>query len=202
RDAYTVRFRAHGETHQGVLWKSAAAQTLRFERLLDILSDHPMGRPMTINDLGCGWGALFEHIARAPHLPPLAAYRGYDICPDMVMAARKRIRDPRARFTVASGVQADADYGIASGTFNLSMGVAPDAWDIHVRQDLRDLWRRSRRGLAFNLLDLGRLDGADPGTLHYVDPDAYLAFCRRYMSADVTVAVDDPIPDVTFLVRR
>ena len=90
RDAYTVRFRAHGETHQGVLWKSAAAQTLRFERLLDILSDHPMGRPMTINDLGCGWGALFEHIARAPHLPPLAAYRGYDICPDMVMAARKR----------------------------------------------------------------------------------------------------------------
>ena len=55
---------------------------------------------------------------------------------------------------------------------------------------------------ARNFRNWRRLDGADPGTLHYVDPDAYLAFCRRYMSADVTVAVDDPIPDVTFLVRR
>ena len=52
---YTEKLRAFGATPRGVDWNSADSQTLRFDRLLQVLDNDG---DASINDYGCGYGAL------------------------------------------------------------------------------------------------------------------------------------------------
>src|SRR5437763_1361237 len=82
---------------------------------------------------------------------------------------RRRARDEPARcarFVVGAEVTDDADYVLASGALTIRPEVGDDEWAEHVRQALRELWDRARRGMAFNLL---------PRTARPVDPDVYTA---------------------------
>jgi len=94
-DYYTSKVEEHGATPNGVDWNGEESQTLRFEQLLKIVEPN---EPFTINDLGCGYGALYEHL---DPLPVQFSYCGVDISESMIATANERIKETeKARFIV------------------------------------------------------------------------------------------------------
>ena len=52
---YTEKIMEFGEQPKGVDWNDSSSQNLRFEQLLAIVAGES---DFSINDLGCGYGAL------------------------------------------------------------------------------------------------------------------------------------------------
>ncbi len=127
-------------------------------------------------------------------------YFGYDICEDMVEVAKGRIDDARVSLLHNLIATRAADYSFASGTYNLKADVDEGEWTGYVKASLTQLWSRTAKGLAFNMLSTDgerREDG-----LYYGDPRAFLDFCREALSPDATLIEDYPLPEWTILVRR
>jgi SAM-dependent methyltransferase len=184
----------HGASPCGVGWKDEAAQTLRFEKLAYVLD---ADGPVSVIDWGCGYGAMFAFLdARVE----LARYTGYDISAEMLAAARANVPDERARFVHGTRIEEDADYAFLSGTLNVRMSAPEAEWAAYVRDVLRMLHARSRRGFAFNLLT-SYVDWREDH-LYYADPGELFAFCRTELARSVTLLHDYPLYEWTIAVRR
>jgi SAM-dependent methyltransferase len=193
--AFDHRLADWGATARGVYWRNEDGQQLRFQVLARVL-EGDMG-PLTINDLGCGYGAFFDYLA--PRLGPrLARFVGTDISPAMIREAKARIDDPRAVFVRGLAAGEDADYSFASGTFNMCLGVDPAEWIAYVEASLAHLYGRSHKAMAFNML-AGR--GKVREGLYYADPALFVAFCQGF-GARVELVTDYPLDEWTIFVRR
>jgi SAM-dependent methyltransferase len=199
RDLYSGNLAEHGISSRSVGWPDADAQLLRFEKLAYvILADRPQA-PVTVNDWGCGYGAMFAFLDAHP-AAELARYVGYDVSEEMLAAAREHVPDPRAEWVLGSEVTEEADYSFVSGTFNVRMEASDEAWGEYVRSTLRSLHERSRRGFAFNLLT-SYVDWRKDD-LFYVDPAEMFSFCKRELSRHVTLLHDYPLYEWTICVLR
>src|SRR5438105_3373243 len=87
---YSRKIQEHGATPAGVDWNSAASQELRFDQLLRMV---PKGEPFSINDYGCGYGALADYLKKHRYQ---FQYSGFEI--SEAMAAEARRLHPRADF--------------------------------------------------------------------------------------------------------
>lgn len=198
--AYKAQLKEHGPSPNGVLWGALESQQSRFAMLIKVMAGDRRKSGISVNDLGCGYGAFFEFLDEQALLHD-GCYHGYDICADMLAAAGSRICDPRANFTHRMIATHRADYSFASGTFNLK-GTATDAeWAVYVKKSLLWLWEQSGAGLAFNLLD-GTCTTDPKEWLYYPDPEEFYDFCRQNLSSSIE-RIDDPVRrDCTLLLRR
>jgi SAM-dependent methyltransferase len=195
---YTANLAEHGMTSASVGWPDADAQRLRFDKLAYVIAADPPADPVTVNDWGCGYGAMFRYLDERPDLR-LGAFTGYDISAEMLDAARAFVDDPRATWVRGSEVTETADYTFVSGTFNVRMRASEEAWQRHVEDTLRVLAQRSRRGFAFNLLT-SYVDWRQDD-LFYADPAHFFRFCRENLSRFVTLLHDYPLYEWTIAVR-
>ena len=154
---------------------------------------------MSINDLGCGYGAMFDFLADLPFMKD-GRYRGYDITDDMVECCRQRITDPRASFEHGPRATKIADYSFVSGTYNLRLDIPDEAWLDYIQRSLRDLATMSRKGLAFNMLSHDRSKGPQK-TLYYAQPEPLYDFCLRAISPHVTLVTDYPLAEWTIWIK-
>lgn len=194
---YSERVRAHGATAAGADWNSEASQRLRFDQLMWI---HGEDSEFSINDFGCGYGALAGYLLESGRR---FSYCGFDISGPMLDQGRRRHEDDaRIRFVASPGSLPGADYTVASGVLNVRGDVARETWEAYALEILGDLARCSRRGFAFNALtshcDAERMR-AD---LYYADPGFYLDHCLRRFSRRVAVLHDYPLYEFTVLVRK
>ena len=196
RRLYEESLQAHGTTSRAVGWNDEASQRLRFEKLAAVIASGESA--LRVNDLGCGYGAMFDFLA-ARFGDRLAAYHGIDISGEMVAAARARVRDARASFAASDTLHDDADYTFASGTFNVRMDASEEQWTAHVEASVLAMAAKSRKGLAFNLLSTYVDWRAE--RLYYADPCHFFDFCRRRVSRFVTLLHDYPLYEWTILVR-
>lgn len=198
--AFSERLFEKGATPNGVYWSSAHGQSLRFDILLGIIpADEQALGGVTINDLGCGYGALFDRLEDHPMMID-GRYYGYDISPAMIREANARHADRRAEFIVAGAATRAADYSLVSGTYNMKMGHRRAEWQDYIFASLRELWGKTRKGLAFNMLDGS---GADkPGGLYYAPAGEYFDFCTAALSRNVEVTPSGILKEWTIYVRR
>jgi trans-aconitate methyltransferase len=149
RTYYSEKLKRHGATARGVDWPSAASQYLRFVQLLKVCD---FSRPFSLNDFGCGYGALLEYFEyRHPKVAIL--YHGIDISPPMIEAAKLRWKhNTQAKFSTDSACREIADYSLASGVFNVKLNWPIEEWEAYVSSILIDLRANSRRGLAVNFM--------------------------------------------------
>jgi len=196
RELYTESLHDHGNDSRSVGWKTRESQLLRFEKLAVALDG--IDGPLTVNDWGCGYGAMFGFLAERLG-DRLAAYAGYDISDDMIAAAREAVTDPRATFHLGDE-PAEADVTFVSGTFNVRFDADADAWREWIESRLRQLTAVSRRALAFNLLST-YVDWQEPH-LYYGDPRAFFDFCKRHLSPRVALLHDYELYEWTIVVRR
>jgi SAM-dependent methyltransferase len=192
---YTESLSKHGIDSQAVGWKDEASQLFRFDQLARVIDDGD--EPISVNDWGCGFGAMFDYLDRRLGAR-LASYTGYDISPKMIGAARSAVDDERASFVLGSSPQA-ADYTFVSGTFNVRQQASEDDWRAWVEERLRELAAASHRGFAFNLLST-YVDWKEDH-LFYGDPRGFFDFCKRELSSRVALLHDYPLYEWTILVR-
>jgi SAM-dependent methyltransferase len=193
RAYYGEKVVAHGCTARGVDWNSPESQRLRFSQLLKVVD---AAQPFSLNDYGCGYGALVDHL-RAEGAQ--ADYRGFDISSEMI--DRARAAHPEASFHLEAAALAVADYTIASGIFNVTLGAEPDAWREYVTHTIGELVRLSRRGFAFNMLT--RYSDADRmrADLYYADPLFYFDHVKTRYARNVALLHDYGLYEFTLLGR-
>ncbi len=199
-NAFTLRLKQRGATPGGVFLNSLEGQQLRFELLLSLIDPQDFGRDgIGVNDLGTGYGALFDYILEFSGMR-LGYFFGYDICRSMIRTSRSRIKDSRATFIISPRATHKADYSFVSGTYNMKNDADEETWKAYVKESLIDLWSMSKLGLAFNMLDIsGR---GRTSWLFYASSDEFVDFCVREMSTKVELVDSTPLKEWTILVRR
>lgn len=196
-DFYSGKLAEHGVTPHGVSWNGEESQTRRFEQLVKIIGQQD---GFSLNDFGCGYGALYDYLK--PRFQEFT-YNGCDVSGDMVLAAQARlINSPDARFCVAGEPPEAADYGIASGIFNLRFARSDAQCREYLDTALDALDRTSRQGFAFNALTVYSDADKMRDDLYYADPCALFDFCKRRYSRNVALLHDYDLYDFTILVRK
>lgn len=196
RRYYTDAFLRHGAVAAGVDWSDPASQNLRFEQLMRIV-DH--GGVFSVNDYGCGYGALAEWLASHDRT---FRYCGFDVSLPMLEHARRAFS---GREDVAFVDRLDAlpvsDYTVASGVFNVKQDADSTEWTEYVVDTIREMRVHSEAGLAFNMLT----SYSDPermrADLYYADPGFVFDLCKRELSRNVALLHDYGLWEFTILVR-
>ena len=195
---YSEKLAEYGDTPRGVDWNGEESQTIRFEQLCKVIdSKAPC---FTVNDLGCGYGALFDYLSA--RCSP-SAYLGVDVSAEMVQAARSRnATNSTAQFVTASEPGIISDYGVASGIFNVRLKRTEAEWRDYVIATLDVLNRTSRLGFSFNCLTAYSEESKKRDYLYYADPGQLFDICKRRFSRQVALLHDYELYEFTILVRK
>ena len=172
----------HGPIHRAVAWRDEERQQRRFQIFVGLLGYDTERDDVTINDLGCGYGAMFDTFKELPQFLD-GTYFGYDISDTMLKMAREKVADPRALFIKSHQATERADYSFVSGTYNLKMTAGNTEWLNYVEENLVQLWSKTRIGLGFNMLNIE--SPLREKTLYYADPAHFIAFCEKYLGGQV-----------------
>ena len=194
---YAGKLEAFGPTPRGVDWNSAESQQLRFRQLLRICDGE---RVLSLNDYGCGYGALVDYLVDVERRQ--VSYFGYDAAPSMIAAAHAR-HAARTDCTFSSDRSAcrPRDYAVASGVFNVKGDVPVEDWWTYVSGIVDDLASLSTVGFAFNLLTAYSDADKRRDDLFYADPRAVLDLLLQRWPRRVAVLHDYPLYEFTVAVR-
>lgn len=194
---YSEKLAQHGETPRGVDWNGEESQTLRFEQLCKVITGF---KDFSVNDLGCGYGALFDFLVENHST---FSYLGVDISEDMICAAKKREAGHlQSRFMTAAVPDRVADFGVASGIFNVRLRRTDSEWYEYLQATLDVLDRTSRVGFSFNCLTSYSDEEKKRDYLYYADPCQLFDLCKRRYSRQVALLHDYGLYEFTILVRK
>jgi SAM-dependent methyltransferase len=194
---YSGKLEVHGATALGVDWNSAESQRLRFVQLLKICDSRG---PVNINDYGCGYGALADHLQENAYS---FRYCGFDISSQMIAKAKElHSTMGQAVFVSEESDLSRADYTVASGIFNVKLQTPGTEWERYMLRTLEAIARLSGKGFAFNALS----KYSDPEfmrpDLYYADPLFFFDYCKATFSRFVSLIHDYPLYEFTILVRK
>lgn len=194
RHYYSGKIREFGLTPQGVDWKDAHAQRFRFRALTSMLGKSSV----SINDLGCGYGALLHYLREEDY--QLAWYHGYDVSEEMIKAAQAHCSSiPNSTFIHGDALSLQpAEYTYASGIFNVKLDATKEDWQEYCLFTIDQMARVSEKSFAFNALSHGA-DRQDP-KLFYMDIDSVSEHCKNTYSPYVTLIRDYHPFDFTVVV--
>lgn len=194
---YSAKLAEHGETPLGCDWNSEEGQLLRFEQLIKIIDK---STDFSLNDLGCGYGALFTYLNS---FCQNVIYNGCDISSDMIRAAQNRYKSfANAHFYVTPEPPTIADYSVASGIFNVRLERSDTEWRDYLEATLDTLDRSSKLGFSFNCLTSYSDADKMRNYLYYADPCSIFDFCKRRYSRHVALLHDYNLYEFTILVRK
>ena len=191
---YDEKLRAHGPTARGVDWNSNESQQLRFAQLAKLI-DHT--RAFTVNDFGCGYGALIDYLENCGFQ---FQYTGFDISSEMI--ARAGELHPGATFVTDKSQLREADYTLASGIFNVKLQTADAEWKNYMLDVLDTMNALSKSGFAFNALTKYSDAEFMRSDLYYADPLFFFDHCKTKYSRFVTLLHVYPLYEFTILVRK
>lgn len=200
RDYYARRLSQYGVSARGVDWRDSESQAMRFTVLLEVLiSDDPV----TLAELGCGYGALLDHLDSRPEV---VLYEGIDVVPEMIDAAVALhrtcgIAHPEYQFRVGSDPTVKTDFTVASGILNVKAMIEELEWERHVWATVSSLANGSARGFAYNSLSVQSQPSKRRPDLYYGDPDEHRAFVER-LGWSVELRTDYGLWEFTLLARR
>lgn len=194
---YSGKIAEHGPVPAGVDWNSLASQELRFAQLLKLPDPNAA---FSLNDYGCGYGALCGYLgARGFECD----YMGYDISEQMVAKARGLYgKLDRCKFITSSRMDRIADYTVASGLFNVRGNVTDRDWRVYILETLSLLDEGSAGGFAFNCLTIHSDRERMRPDLYYADPCELFDHCRRKFSRSIALLHDYGLYEFTILVRK
>jgi len=193
---YTDKIRAYGPTPSGVDWNGRDSQRVRFNQLMKLTDERWKG---SLNDIGCGYGALFDFLSEGKRE---ADYLGVDISEEMVAMAQKlHRRTEHCRFLLGTHPDRIADYTVASGIFNVRLGIDDVSWRNHINAALDSMRDSSKAGFGFNCLTKYSDSNRRRDHLYYADPSDLFNFCKMRYARNVALLHDYELYEFTILVR-
>ena len=195
---YSDNVKTFGATARSAGWKDEASQRLRFQKLLEVIKGGK-GTGLTINDLGCGYGAFYQYLRTESSLK-ISRYYGYDISEEMLALARRSIKGKSAIFINSEQILYEADYSFASGIFNVKLDIEDSLWEHYIKETLFNMNEKSIKGFAFNALTT-YVDYKE-SHLYYADPLFPFDFCKKNFSKKVSLLHDYGLYEWTIIVKR
>jgi len=195
---YAEKLAEHGDTPRGVDWNSEESQMVRFAQLCKIID--PNTHNFSLNDLGCGYGALLDFLRDKQ---ANFTYLGVDVSQEMIKVSEQRhAAADQARFITAAEPDVVADYGLASGIFNVRLGRSDAEWFDYLESTLDVLDRTSSLGFACNYLTSYSDENKKRDYLYYANPCRLFDLCKRRYSRQVALLHDYGLYEFTILVRK
>lgn len=196
-DYYSSKLAQYGSTPLGVDWNSQSGQVLRFEQLSKVIT---RAGSFSVNDLGCGYGAFIDFLDEKYKN---FRYCGIDVSADMISNAQSRYASRGdVEFVVSHEPLRVADYGIASGIFNVRMDNSDADWLTYIEQVLELLDKTSTLGFSFNCLTSYSDTSKMRPDLFYADPCYLFNLCKLRFSKDVALLHDYGMYEFTIIVRK
>jgi len=193
---YTERVRLFGATAHGVDWNSEESQQLRFGQLMKI---HSGEDKFTINDFGCGYGALVKYLDKQSFT---YQYFGFDISKKMIAHAQKlHKKNKHCRFSTQGSDVPSSDFTVASGIFNVKLDTDNQEWEEYITYTLKRMAALSQKGFAYNVLSSYSDPEKRSPNLYYADPSFLFDFCKKNFSKSVSLLHDYPLYEFTILVK-
>jgi SAM-dependent methyltransferase len=185
---------AFGTIPQGVGWNSPSAQHIRLQQIARAW-EHADN--FSVNDIGCGYGALIEFLDQSNKR---YVYNGCDIEPLMLNQAISKYGDhPQCSFTTHLSDIPVSDFTVASGIFGMRTDISDREWEEYIHDTLHYMDAHSEKGFAFNMIT-SHVDYRVP-ELYYADPADVFNYCRSEFSPRVALLHDYPLYDFTVIVR-
>jgi len=192
---YSESFKEHGIDARGVGWTDEKRHWLRLSKLCELVVNDER---FSVNDLGCGYGALHTHLIEQGKF--LTMYNGYEISAEMLNAARTYLPTESVKVIEGSKLSTMADYSFASGIFNVRFSESDAVWLKYIEDTLYNLSESSSKGFAFNLLT-SYVDWKE-GHLYYADPMYFFDLCKKNFSKKVCLLHDYDLWEWTLVVRK
>jgi SAM-dependent methyltransferase len=194
---YGDKIREFGATHLGVDWRTEASQTLRFEQLLRLVD---VGQLSSLNDFGCGYGALVTFLRQRGSQ---CRYTGFDISESMIAeGVSLHAGDTLTRFTRSLDEVNRAEITVASGVFNVKQHHRENDWEEYVLENVGVMNQMSDRGFAFNMLSSYSDPARRRPDLFYARPSFFFDYCKTHFSPAVALLHDYPLYEFTIVVRK
>lgn len=198
-DYYTGKIRKFGATPLGVDWTCVPTQQLRFVQLLKLCD---FTSPFSLNDLGCGYGALLSYLDWRHAGCPID-YLGVDLSQAMLTRARRLWRE-RANVSFVRGHNSPrlADYSVASGIFNVQLGQPREVWERFIAATLDQLHRTSRRGFSVNFMRAPGSGKPDRQGVYSTVPERWARYSTDQFGAATEVIDGYGLREFTLIVRH
>lgn len=193
---YSDKIIEYGATSKGVDWNSTESQELRFKQLLKLC---PEETKFSINDLGCGYGYMYEYMQNQKFD---FEYFGFDLSDEMVTKAKKLYSNNENCNFFVNDTPTTHDYTIASGIFNVKIKTTTIEWEKYVLDTLNILNSSSKKGFSFNILTKYSDKEFRRDDLYYADPCFYFDFCKKNFSKNVALLHDYDLYEFTILVKK
>lgn len=199
-DYYTNKIIEFGTTPKGVDWKDEKTQIIRIDQLLKII----INDDFSINDLGCGYGKLYEWLCKKFIDKNNFQYYGYDLSSEMIKKAKMLHEEKNCSFfrIKDSNEIKDADYTVASGIFNVKMGYLEHEWLTYILKTIDNMNAKSKKGFSFNILTKYSDKEYMRNDLFYADPCYFFDYCKRNYSKNISLLHDYDLYEFTILVRK
>jgi SAM-dependent methyltransferase len=192
----------HGATAQGVDWPNVQDLAVRFHTLLGLLDGAaPEPRPVLL-DLGCGPGLLLDYLKATGRLQ-MVEYRGIDLSPSMVEAARARWpdRDICCRDVVKNPLpEQSVDYVIMNGVLTEKQTLSHEVMAGIAKELIVAAFNAARVGIAFNTMSR-HVDWQRPELFHWGFDELSAFLCER-VSRHYAFRSDYGLYEYTTLVWR
>jgi SAM-dependent methyltransferase len=195
---YTGKIGKFGATPLGVDWTCVPTQEMRFVQLLKLCD---FTSPLSLNDLGCGYGALLSYLDWR-HAGCVIDYVGVDLSQAMLRRARRLWRGrPNVSFAHGHTSPRLADYSVASGIFNVQLDQPRDRWERFVAATLDELHQTSRRGFAVNFMSAPAAGTPDRQGVYSTAPGPWAQYCAIQFGAVTEVIDGYGLREFTLIVR-
>jgi len=196
---YSEKIIKFGNNPKGVDWKDEESQIIRFEKLIEVIRETDS---FTINDLGCGYGKLFELLNS---VYKTFNYKGYDLSGKMISNAVELYGiNENAKFFLING-SSDmvlSDYTLASGIFNVKMNYNHKEWERYIVSTINEMDKKSTGGFSFNMLTKYSDKDKMRDDLYYADPCYFFDFCKNNFAKNVSLLHDYNLYEFTILVKK
>lgn len=169
-DRYDERLAQHPHDDTRAL---AVGSDGRHSMALQCLVEVGIDSNSTVLDVGCGLGAMHEHLL-ATGLA--CSYTGYDINPQLIERARQR--HPDTAFEVRDVLQEEFpsfDFVVSSSSFNLKLEHEDNY--AFIERMLRTMYGHSRRAVAVDLMT-SYVDFKNPDVFYY-EPERVFSIAKR-----------------------
>ncbi|HEX8429582.1 class I SAM-dependent methyltransferase [Hymenobacter sp.] len=177
---YEACLRQHGDTHLGVDWPNEKDAYLRYQVMLEVIRG-TLDTPVSLLDFGCGTSHLYEYMQRGSWRQ--VEYIGLDISPEYVKLAQAKYPDIAyycVDILAYDEAMPEVDYVVMNGVFTEKRGLSfAEMWEYFQRM-LTSVFRRVRRGMAFNVMSK-QVDW-ERDDLFHLSTDLLFAFLKENLS--------------------
>ena len=196
---YSRKVSRYGATPLGVDWSCVPAQELRFMQLVKLCD---FSVPFSLNDLGCGYGALLTYLAKR-YSDTEVDYLGIDLAPAMVRKAERLWGSAGHRkFVVGHSSPRIADYSVASGIFNVKLDQPIARWERFVAFTLQGMAEASRHGFAVNFMGSLPKANENPSILYRTPVEPWIRYGEQELGCSVELLTNYGLHEMTLLLRK